>query len=115
MSAITRAFARASPLKRISTSNIRRSTDHGHGHDNHAPQWNEPGGYLFGEKPLAPGEKRVKEGWEDIYYWGMGGGMLFAAIALYYKPDTSVVTWATKEAEKSLKEKGISLDYPKSG
>ncbi|SAM01585.1 hypothetical protein [Absidia glauca] len=68
---------------------------------------NEPGGYLFNEKT------HVKEGWEDIYYWGMGGGFVLISAALYYKPDTSVVTWATKEAEKSLKEKGVKLDYEK--
>ncbi|KAG2220990.1 hypothetical protein INT45_004609 [Circinella minor] len=69
--------------------------------------WNEPGGYLFGEK------NRVKEEWESIYYWGMGGGCALMAAALYYKPDTSVTTWATKEAEKQLKEKGIKLDFEK--
>lgn len=35
------------------------------------------------------GQKRVKEDWENIYYWGMGGGMAIAAVLLYYKPDTS--------------------------
>ncbi|KAF7720903.1 hypothetical protein EC973_005791 [Apophysomyces ossiformis] len=80
---------------------MRRGGGHG------APQYNEPGGYLFAEKT------RVKEDWEDIYYWGMGGGFLFIAAGLYYKPDTSVVSWAKKEAEKSLKEKGVQLEYNK--
>ncbi|KAG1443897.1 hypothetical protein G6F56_010504 [Rhizopus delemar] len=76
----------------------------GHG----TPSYNEPSGYLFNEKTAY-----VKEGWEDIYYFGMGGGMFAMAVALYYKPDTSLVTWAKKEAEKSLKEKGITLEYTK--
>ncbi|CAO3613838.1 unnamed protein product [Cunninghamella blakesleeana] len=68
---------------------------------------NEPGGYLFNEK------NPVKEGWEDIYYWGMGGGFVLMSAALYYKPDSSVMSWAKKEAEKSLKEKGVNLEYQK--
>lgn len=38
---------------------------------------------------METGQKRVKEDWENIYYWGMGGGMALAAVLLYYKPDTS--------------------------
>lgn len=71
-----------------------------------APHFNEPSGYLFGEKvltsihssyeaypylylqPVPPGQKRVKEDWENIWYIGMYGSMLFAAVMLYYKPDT---------------------------
>ncbi|KIK32021.1 hypothetical protein CY34DRAFT_19356 [Suillus luteus UH-Slu-Lm8-n1] len=30
------------------------------------PQFNQPSGWLFGEKPPAPGQKRVKEEWENI-------------------------------------------------
>ncbi|KAI8388509.1 uncharacterized protein BYT42DRAFT_560308 [Radiomyces spectabilis] len=92
-----RAIARSSRLSRPVF--MRRG---GHG----APM-NEPSGYLFSEK------KRIKEDWEDIYYWGMGGGFVLMAAALYYKPDTTVMTWARKEAEKSLKEKGVELEYPR--
>jgi len=82
----------------------RRFASHG------APQFNEPSGYLFGEKvrsdeifcwknqfnlpyfkPLPPGQKRIKEDWENIWYWGMFGSMAFAAVILYYKPDTRYV------------------------
>lgn len=38
-----------------------------------------------------PGEKRVKGDWEDIYYWGMGGGMALGAVLIYFKPDTRCV------------------------
>ncbi|CAG8435334.1 5555_t:CDS:2 [Diversispora eburnea] len=51
----------------------------------HAPEWNEPS---------------VKEEWENVWVYGMGGCFF-------------VQTWATKEAEKRLKDRGISLDYPK--
>ncbi|KAI8642154.1 ESSS subunit of NADH:ubiquinone oxidoreductase-domain-containing protein [Parasitella parasitica] len=88
-----------------STRLARPSFVHRGGHG--TPSYNEPGGYLFNEKV------RVKEDWESIYYYGMGGGFLAMAVALYYKPDTSVVTWAKKEAEKSLKEKGVNLEYTK--
>ncbi|KAI8979938.1 hypothetical protein BDB01DRAFT_798139 [Pilobolus umbonatus] len=95
---LPRVISRSSRLARPTF--IRRG---GHG----TPSYNEPGGYLFNEKT------RVKEDWENIYYIGMGGGFLAIAAALYYKPDTSLVTWATKEAEKSLKEKGFDIEYKK--
>jgi hypothetical protein len=37
------------------------------------------------------GQKRVKEDWENIYYYGFGGGMLLGAVLIYYKPDTRYV------------------------
>jgi len=40
------------------------------------------------DQPLPPGQKRVKEEWENIWYIGMFGTMAFAAVMLYYKPDT---------------------------
>lgn len=39
-------------------------------------------------QPLPPGQKRVKEDWENIWYFGMFGSMALAAVLLYYKPDT---------------------------
>lgn len=39
-------------------------------------------------QPLPPGQKRVKEDWENIWYIGMFGTMALAAVLLYYKPDT---------------------------
>ena len=82
----------------------RRYASHG------APHYNEPTGWMFGEKviafhthgnvitlnphtfqPLPPGQKRVKEDWENIWYFGMFGSMALAAVLLYYKPDTRCV------------------------
>lgn len=39
-------------------------------------------------QPLPKGQKREKEDWENIWYWGMGGGLLFMTIGYLYKPDT---------------------------
>lgn len=39
-------------------------------------------------QPPAPGQKRVKEDWENIWYFGMFGSIGLAAVLLYYKPDT---------------------------
>ncbi|ORY95281.1 hypothetical protein BCR43DRAFT_492733 [Syncephalastrum racemosum] len=97
---LARAFARSARLSRPTTM-LRRGGGGG------SPV-NEPGGYLFSEKT------RVKEDWENMWYAGMFGGFALVAVGLYYKPDTTVTTWATKQAEKNLKEKGISIHYEKS-
>jgi hypothetical protein len=51
-------------------------------------QYDPPTGWLFGRKP---GEKRVKEGWENVWYYGYCGGFVVAAIAYAFKPDTRFV------------------------
>jgi len=76
-----------------------------------APQYNEPSGWLFGEKPPLPGQKRVKEDWENVWYIGMFGTMAFASVMLYYKPDTSVQTWALKEAKERMEARGEKYQY----
>ncbi|KAI3626388.1 hypothetical protein CBS9595_001749 [Malassezia furfur] len=76
------------------------------------PSYNEPSGYLFGEK------KREKAAWERLWYWGFYGGMAAFGVLLYYKPDKSVRQWATPEAEKRLDESGLPWRYkpsPNSG
>merc|ERR1712071_198845 len=72
----------------------------------HGPTYHQPSGYIFGEKPPAAGQKRVKEGWENLYYYGFGGAMGFAALVLIYRPDTSIQNWATVEAKRRLVESG---------
>ncbi|KAF9015227.1 ESSS subunit of NADH:ubiquinone oxidoreductase-domain-containing protein [Cyathus striatus] len=76
-----------------------------------APQYNEPSGWLFGEKPPAPGQKRVKEHWENIWIVGMFGSMVFAAVGLYYKPDTNIQTWALEEAKARMEARGEKYKY----
>lgn len=46
---------------------------------------------LCGDQPPPVGQKRQREEWESIWYWGMFGGMGLAAVLLYYKPDTRFV------------------------
>ncbi|KAL7750285.1 hypothetical protein RI367_004458 [Sorochytrium milnesiophthora] len=67
----------------------------------------EPSGYFLGEKPLPKGQKREKDWWEDLYMYGMGGGFALIAVGLYFKPDTQITTWARKEAERRLDERGF--------
>ncbi|KAK0198387.1 uncharacterized protein ARMOST_09026 [Armillaria ostoyae] len=85
---------------------------HGRRYASHGtPQYNEPSGFLFGEKPPAPGQKRVKEDWENIWYIGMFGTMAFASVMLYYKPDTSIQTWALEEAKQRMEARGEKYKY----
>ncbi|KAH0838357.1 ESSS subunit of NADH:ubiquinone oxidoreductase-domain-containing protein [Lanmaoa asiatica] len=116
------------PHLRVLTVVPRRAL--GHRYASHgAPHYNEPTGWLFGEKvmsfhshavpqlnphtfqPLPPGQKRVKEDWENIWYFGMFGSMALAAILLYYKPDTSIQTWALKEAKERMEARGEKYKY----
>lgn len=41
-----------------------------------------------GLQPPAAGQKRKKEEWENLWYYGMYGSMGLATVLLYYKPDT---------------------------
>ncbi|KIY72813.1 hypothetical protein CYLTODRAFT_366975 [Cylindrobasidium torrendii FP15055 ss-10] len=75
------------------------------------PSYNEPSGWLFGEKPPPAGQKRKKEEWENIWYIGMFGTMAFAGVMLYYKPDTSIKTWALDEARRRMDERGEKYKY----
>ncbi|KAF9044782.1 hypothetical protein BDZ89DRAFT_1008255 [Hymenopellis radicata] len=75
------------------------------------PHYNEPSGNLFGETPPPPGQKRVKEEWETSWYIGMFGSMAFAAVILYYKPDSSIQTWALEEAKKRMEARGEKYKY----
>ncbi|GAA6019645.1 hypothetical protein JCM10207_006955 [Rhodosporidiobolus poonsookiae] len=76
--------------------------------------YHEPTGRLFGEKAPAPGQKRVKEDWENIYYYGFGGGMLLGAVLIYYKPDTSIEGWARQQAKEKMDKAGETPSYQKS-
>jgi hypothetical protein len=76
----------------------------------HGPEYNEPGGYLFGEKP-TPGVKRVKEDWERPWIYGMTGSLLLVAVGLYYKPHNNVSEWAYNEARLRLEERGELPTY----
>ncbi|KAH8081889.1 ESSS subunit of NADH:ubiquinone oxidoreductase-domain-containing protein [Filobasidium floriforme] len=81
------------------------------------PSYHQPSGYIFGEKPPPAGQKRVKEDWENLYYYGFFGGMVLAGFVLVYKPDTSIQAWATTEAQRRLEESGEweKIKYKPSG
>ncbi|KAJ6084032.1 NADH:ubiquinone oxidoreductase ESSS subunit [Penicillium sp. IBT 16267x] len=75
----------------------------------HGDHYDPPTGWLFGVKP---GHKYVKEGWENIWYYGFIGSFLVAGVAYVFKPDTSIQTWALEEARRRLEAEGI-LEEPK--
>jgi len=75
-------------------------------------QFDPPGGWLWGVKP---GEKPESEGWEWPMYI-FCGSIILTGVALVYKPDTSVSTWALEEARRRLEAEGIIPDpSPNSG
>jgi len=80
-------------------------------HASHGAAYNEPTGYLFGEKPPPPGQKRKRESWETIYYWGMFGSLGVGTVLLYIKPDTTIQTWALKEAKERMLARGDLPTY----
>ncbi|KAF7160944.1 hypothetical protein CNMCM5623_006506 [Aspergillus felis] len=87
----------------FSTRNTLRAADHGNHYD-------PPTGWLFGVKP---GQKYVKEGWENIWYYGFIGSLLAGGVAYIFKPDTSIQTWALEEARRRLEAEGILEDPDK--
>ncbi|TEB34952.1 hypothetical protein FA13DRAFT_1728745 [Coprinellus micaceus] len=46
-----------------------------------------------------------------MWYYGFLGSMLFAGVMLYYKPDTSVQSWALKEAKARMEARGEKYQY----
>ncbi|KAF9313225.1 hypothetical protein BG003_005487 [Podila horticola] len=104
MSAITRSFTRSA--FRNPSIQLRRGGGHAEG-------YNQPTGYLFGEKPLPAGTKRVKEDWESLFFYGFMGSMVFGTAVIYYKPDTNVHTWAYREAKARMEARGEAVEYKK--
>lgn len=39
-------------------------------------------------QPQKPGQKRQKEDWENIWYYGFFGVMALTAVGQYFRPDT---------------------------
>ncbi|KAI9151817.1 DNA replication ATP-dependent helicase/nuclease DNA2 [Paramyrothecium foliicola] len=69
-------------------------------------QFEPPTGWLWG---IKPGEKVEPEGWEWPMYIFFGG-LAATGIALAFKPDTTVSTWALEEARRRLEAEGILPD-----
>ncbi|CAH7684928.1 ESSS subunit of NADH:ubiquinone oxidoreductase, partial [Phakopsora pachyrhizi] len=64
----------------------------------------EPSGWLFRERPLKEGQKRVQEDWEIIWYIGFWGTTLFGILTQVYKPNKLITTWARKEVEENMEK-----------
>lgn len=75
----------ARPQQRQLTSTAVRSAGD-HAHEDH---YDPPGGWLFGVKP---GEKYENEGWENVWFYGFFGSLLFGVVGYCYKPDTRYCT-----------------------
>lgn len=62
-------------------------------------EFNEPGGLLFGEPPLKPGEKRKWAEWEYIWYPTLFSAAVILGFGLTSRPEgSSIHEWAKKEA-----------------
>lgn len=68
--------------QRSLTATSARSAGDTHAHEDH---YDQPSGWLFGVKP---GEKYENEGWENMWYYGFFGSLLFGVVGYCYKPDT---------------------------
>lgn len=53
----------------------------------------------------------MRESWELIWYVGMFGTMGVATVLHYYKPDTSIQTWALVEAKARMEARGEKYKY----
>ncbi|KAF3901402.1 hypothetical protein AA313_de0206304 [Arthrobotrys entomopaga] len=111
---------RRSPLSSASASLIRApnrlpprssrslASSASHGHDEHGGHheepYDEPSGWFLG---VPPNETRPNEGWEKIMWYGFFGAFAAFTVALAYKPDTSIQTWALEEARRRLEKEGI--------
>ena len=97
----TRLLARRPQnIQGFSTRSNLRAADHGDPYD-------PPSGYLFGVKP---GQKYVKEGWENVWYYGFIGSLLAAGVAYIFKPDTSYVLPPFSPAERVARSLRLTND-----
>ncbi|KIM32714.1 hypothetical protein M408DRAFT_326460 [Serendipita vermifera MAFF 305830] len=83
----------------------------GRRHSSHGEHFNEPSGLLFGELPRKDGSKRQREDWELLWHVGMGGSIVLALGIFYFRPDTSISTWALEEAKARLEARGDAAKY----
>ncbi|EFN55973.1 hypothetical protein CHLNCDRAFT_145304 [Chlorella variabilis] len=58
----------------------------------------EPGGNLFGETPPPPGQSRKWESWEGPWYATFGAATAILVIGLSARPNSSLTSWADKQA-----------------
>ncbi|CAM6101003.1 unnamed protein product [Calypogeia fissa] len=70
-----------------------------------------PSGYLFGETPPPPGQKRKWEDWEFPYYFTSVATIVILTVGLSSKPDMRIETWARKQALERLNAQDIGDEY----
>eukprot|EP00300_Choanocystis_sp_HF-7_P027656 c32844_g1_i1.p2 GENE.c32844_g1_i1~~c32844_g1_i1.p2 ORF type:complete len:139 (+),score=21.07 c32844_g1_i1:93-509(+) len=92
----------AATISRVATSTSRtvhtRVRSQGSGAIHKEVYSPEQNGYLFGERPLPPGVKRKREGWEIPTYIGYSVAALLLVVGLSQKPETSIMVWAEEES-----------------
>lgn len=77
----------------------------GHEDDGHS---NDDGHYT--DDNQEPEARAQKTDWPRIIFkYGYMGGLAAFCYGLYYKPDTSLETWALGEAEKRMRERGVDM------
>ncbi|KAL3138765.1 hypothetical protein ABBQ32_005610 [Trebouxia sp. C0010 RCD-2024] len=94
-------------LRKASASTLRNfKPKSGHSEGGFFAQGAQEGknGLLFGETPPPPGEKRKWESWEGPWYFMLGGAVVILGLGLPSRPDTSIMTWAKRQAQKELEE-----------
>mmetsp|Transcript_33843 Transcript_33843/g.46855 ORF Transcript_33843/g.46855 Transcript_33843/m.46855 type:complete len:105 (+) Transcript_33843:127-441(+) len=99
-------------LRRLSVSSmrsVRARGDHFWGQYPGGSYWSEGtqpakgAGHLFGESPLKPGQKRVREDWELPWIVCMFiAPAVVLGVGLNVKPETRLTAWAREEAERRL-------------
>eukprot|EP00879_Flechtneria_rotunda_P000762 GHRR01000883.1.p1 GENE.GHRR01000883.1~~GHRR01000883.1.p1 ORF type:complete len:155 (+),score=49.44 GHRR01000883.1:159-623(+) len=65
-------------------------------------------GYIFGETPPPPGQKRKWESWELVFYTGFGIAGIMAFLTVN-GPDNSLQSWAKQQALKELVEEDATF------
>ena len=73
-------------LRKTLSSTPPRKAEEAHHEDHYDP----PSGWLWGVKP---GEKYEPEGWENVWFYGFFGSLLFGIVGYCYKPDTRYVLY----------------------
>lgn len=78
---------------------------------NEGPAWgtqvNEPGGRLFGERILKPGERRKLFDWEIPVYTTYGLSVIVLYVGLTSRPESKMKQDIQKEAERRVALLGL--------
>jgi hypothetical protein len=56
-----------------------------------------------------PGQAEPVDWNRRVFLVGYVGGLAVFLVLIYYSPDTTLETWAKREAEKRMRERGVDL------